>query len=128
VRLPRVGDAIIDVARRHGALGRLWLVAAAPEHLDRWRGLSDEVHLAVTLRLVDRRASTIAAVAAAGAQAVNMRWPWWTSPWVARVHDARLQAFGYDAQSSSALRRCVRLGLDGVFSDHVDRLQKATAG
>jgi glycerophosphoryl diester phosphodiesterase len=31
-------------------------------------------------------------------------------------------AFGYDAQRTSSLRRCVELGLDGVFSNYVDRM------
>jgi glycerophosphoryl diester phosphodiesterase len=127
VRLPAVGDAVIDVARGCSALERLWLVAENAEHLPAWRRLSDEVHLAVTLRLVDRRRTTLTALVDDGAQAVNMRWPWWTRTRVARVHDAGLLAFGYDAQSPAALRRCARLGLDGVFSDHVDRLQKAIA-
>jgi hypothetical protein len=51
-----------------------------------------------------------------------MRWPWWTARHVRHVHAAGLLAFGYDAQRPWTLRRCGRIGLDGVFSDHVDRM------
>jgi len=127
VRLPRVGDAIVDVARQHGALSRLWLVTGSPDHLGEWRALSAEVHLAVTLRPPDRRGPMLDAVRAAGAEAMNLRWAWWSRRLVKRVHNLGLLAFGYDAQSHFALRRCVRLGLDGVFSDHVDRLTALTS-
>jgi hypothetical protein len=36
-------------------------------------------------------------------------------------------AFGYDAQRESALARSVAIGLDGVFSDHVDLMLNAIA-
>jgi glycerophosphoryl diester phosphodiesterase len=51
-----------------------------------------------------------------------MRWPWWTRSFVREVHDAGLLAFGYDAQREWTMRHCLKLGLDGIFSDHVDRM------
>jgi len=122
VRLPMVGDAVIDVARRHGALSRLWLVAESASDLGRWRPLSDDVHLAVSLRLVERRRSVMATAADVGAEAVNMRWPWWSRRLVRRLHDDGLLCFAYDAQRSASMRRCQRLGVDGVFSDSVPLL------
>lgn len=122
VRLPMVGDAVIGVARRHQALNRLWLVSATAADLGRWRPLSDEVHLAVSLRLVERRRSVMAAALDVGAEAVNMRWPWWSRRLVRRLHDTGLLCFAYDIQSTGSLRRCRRLGIDGVFSDSVSLL------
>jgi glycerophosphoryl diester phosphodiesterase len=122
VRLPMVGDAVIEVARRHGALGRLWLVAGNATDLGRWRPLSDEVHLAVSLRLVERRRSVMTAALEVGAEAVNMRWPWWSHRLVRRLHDLGLLCFGYDVQRPVSLARCRRLGIDGVFSDSVPLL------
>jgi glycerophosphoryl diester phosphodiesterase len=123
VRLPRVGDAVIDIARRYGALSRLWLVAETHGDIGRWRSLSDDVHLAVSLRLVDRRPGLFAVAREAGAEAVNMRWPWWSRRLVRRAHDAGLLCFAYDAQRAASIRRCRRLGVDGVFSDSVPLLQ-----
>ena len=128
VRLPAVAEHVVRVARAHGAVDRLWLVAPAHDMVRGWRSLADEVHLAVSIRLVERRQRTVDAAADAGAHALNMRWPWWTTGWVGRVHDAGLLAFGYDAQRGPSLRRCVSLGLDGVFSDDVDRMSRTLAG
>jgi glycerophosphoryl diester phosphodiesterase len=128
VRLPEVARAVLRVARRHDAVPRLWLVAPAPTLLSAWRALDPDVHLAHSIRLAERSASSVRDVAAHGGEALNMRWPWWTRSFVRQVHEAGLLAFGYDAQSRFALGRCVSLGLDGVFSDHVDRMQRAIAG
>lgn len=122
VKRQRAAAVIIDVARKHGALDRLWLVAPATHLLSQWRLLDPAPHLAHTIKLRERSTQEIEAVAAGGGDALNMRWPWWTKSFVERIHDLGMLAFAYDAQSRFALRRCMRLGLDGVFSDHVDRM------
>jgi glycerophosphoryl diester phosphodiesterase len=122
VKRPAVAAAIVAVARRHGATGRLWLVGDLAHVVPAWTALADDAHVAVSLKRWQLRPAALRQAKAAGAAAVNMRWPWWTRRWVRRARDAGLLAFGYDAQSAFALRRCARLGLDGVFSDHVDRM------
>jgi glycerophosphoryl diester phosphodiesterase len=122
VRLSDVAAAVVDVARAHSAAERLWLVAGTPELLSAWEHLDHTGRFAMSIRLVERSRRVVTAAHDAGADALNMRWPWWTASYVHRVHDAGLLAFAYDVQSSFALRRCARLGIDGVFSDHVDRL------
>jgi glycerophosphoryl diester phosphodiesterase len=119
IRLPFVGDAVIEVARRHGALARLWLVAENHSHLRRWRPLSDDVHLAVTLRPVDRWRGLLGDARMSGAEAINMRWMWWTAGLVGRLQNAGMLCFAYDAQRAMSVARCTRLGVDGLFSDHV---------
>jgi glycerophosphoryl diester phosphodiesterase len=61
----------------------------------------------------------------AGIEAVNARWLWWRHEIVDEVHSAGMKAFGYDAQQSRSIRRCITVGLDGIFSDHVDRMTAA---
>lgn len=122
VRRPEVAAAAVDVARRFGATDRLWLVASSTDLLAGWRELDPAVHLAVTLRFTDRRWPCIMSVRDAGAQALNLRWPWWSRRLVRRVHALGLAAFAYDAQRALSLRRCAQLGCDGVFSDSVPRL------
>jgi glycerophosphoryl diester phosphodiesterase len=122
VRLPEVATAVVDVARRHSATARLWLVGGAPGLVSDWQGLDHDGHFVLSIRLVERRPSVVTDAREAGATALNMRWPWWTRAFVRRVHDAGLLAFGYDAQRTWTLEHCVRLGLDGVLSDHVDRM------
>jgi glycerophosphoryl diester phosphodiesterase len=128
VRLPDVAAAVVDVARAHGAAERLWLVGGTPELLATWQHLDHTGRYAMSIRLVERRRSVVAAAHDAGADALNMRWPWWTRSMVRRVHDAGLLAFAYDVQSAFALRRCDRLGIDGIFSDHVGRLAEWYGG
>jgi glycerophosphoryl diester phosphodiesterase len=123
VRLAEVALAVVDVATAHGADDRLWLVANDPELLAHWRDHGSAARLAMTVYARDRGRAAVRRAKAAGAEAVNMRWPWWTRRLVDHVHDEGLFAFGYDAQRRWTLQHCVRLGLDGLFSDHVDRLR-----
>jgi len=117
VRIPEVATAVVDVARSAGALDRLWLVGATPKLVHGWQHLDHSGYYAMSIRLVERRGDIIDAAKRSGADALNMRWPWWTKRWVRRVHDAGLLAFAYDVQSRFAIRRCGHLGIDGIFSD-----------
>jgi glycerophosphoryl diester phosphodiesterase len=117
VRLPEIATAVVEVARAYSALDRLWLVGGTPGLLARWQHLDHTGHFVMSIRLAERRGDVVDAATAAGADALNMRWPWWTKGWVRRAHDAGLQAFAYDVQSRWALRRCAHLGIDGIFSD-----------
>ncbi|MBV9292699.1 MAG: glycerophosphodiester phosphodiesterase [Frankiales bacterium] len=125
IRLPEVAAAVVGVARQHDAADRLWLVGGTAELLSGWREDAGGAQLAMTIKPTARSRELPSAVRDAGGAALNMRWMWWTRGFAAAVHDAGLLAFGYDAQSRFALRRCVRLGLDGVFSDHTDRMMAA---
>jgi glycerophosphoryl diester phosphodiesterase len=123
VRLPDVATAVVDVAVAHGADDRLWLVGGAPELLGHWRDHGSRARLAMSVTARERGRATVRRAYAAGAEALNMRWPWWTRRHVRHVHEAGLLAFGYDAQRRWTLRHCEHIGLDGVFSDHVTRMR-----
>lgn len=127
VRHPDVAAAVVAVARAHGAAQRLWLVAAAHDLMVGWDRFGPQVRLALSLRLVERSRAAVRAAADAGADAVNMRWPWWSRRFVDHVHDQGMKAFAYDTQRERTMRHCLRLGVDGLFSDHVDRLHHAIA-
>jgi glycerophosphoryl diester phosphodiesterase len=127
VREPDVARAVVDVARSAGATARLWLVAPTLSTLPEWRRLDPDVHLAHTMTLRSRSMRTVDAARAAGAEAVNLRALWWSAAFASRVHGAGLLAFAYDAQTRWSLRRVLTIGVDGVFSDHVDRLTDAAA-
>ncbi|MDQ1703918.1 MAG: glycerophosphoryl diester phosphodiesterase [Frankiaceae bacterium] len=122
VKLPEVGARVVEIAREFNATSRLWLVGGTPGLLSSWGRLDPDVHLAMTVRPAQGRAATALAARTAGADALNMRWMWWTARRVRQVQAMGVLAFAYDAQSTFALRRTARLGLDGVFSDHVDRM------
>jgi glycerophosphoryl diester phosphodiesterase len=127
VKSPVIAAAIAAVAARFGAAERLWVVAPHSAHLE-------AVDLGAAQRAVTvrgevmrswRRRVVLPQMKAAGVEAINARWMWWTRSMVAEVHDLGLRAFGYDAQRRVSLQRCFRIGLDGVFSDHVERMLAA---
>jgi len=120
-------DAVIRVAEAHNAAGRLWLFAHTGVGFDH---LGD-AHAAKTFHARDLigpgHLARLQAAKDAGITAINARWMWWRKPLVEQVHGLGLLAFGYDAQRSSSIRRCVGVGLDGMFSDHVDRMHAELA-
>jgi glycerophosphoryl diester phosphodiesterase len=124
VRLPDVATAVVDVALAHDADDRLWLVGGTPSLLAHWRDHGSRARLAMSVTARERGRATVQRAYDAGAEALNMRWPWWTARHVRHVQSAGLLAFGYDAQREWTLRHCARIGLDGVFSDHVTRMRE----
>jgi glycerophosphoryl diester phosphodiesterase len=128
VKTSPVATAMVDVANRYGAADNLWVVM--PETSARELAALDSGHRAITirgevLRHPRRRSAALAAAAEINVEAINARWMWWSHAIVAQVHGLGMKAFGYDAQHAFSLNRSVRLGLDGVFSDHVDRMTAA---
>lgn len=123
VRRPNVAAAIVDEATVHAAADRLWLVGGSPGQLSGWQQADYPGRFAMSIKRQARQGDVASRARQAGADALNMRWPWWTKRWVQRVHEAGLLAFAYDVQWHWAMRRCARLGIDGVFSDHVGLLR-----
>jgi glycerophosphoryl diester phosphodiesterase len=130
VRDPAAVEAIVGVAREAGgdAIGHLWLCTPSWEEAASWRSLDDDVHLVDSTRLrrikegPERRAARLAE---AGVDAVNMHWSDWTGGLTTLFHRFSRYAFGWDAQHRRQLDEVLSYGIDGVFSDHVDRMVEA---
>jgi glycerophosphoryl diester phosphodiesterase len=127
VKSPEVAVAVSEVAQRHHAVERLWVVAPHPEQMADLGGAHRVVTLRGSVIRTPRRISALIRARNAGVEAVNARWMWWSRRRVEEVHVHGLLAFGYDAQRRSSLERSVAIGLDGVFSDHVDLMIDALA-
>jgi glycerophosphoryl diester phosphodiesterase len=120
-----VGPALIDVVRAAAPdmLPRLWLCHPHYEALVELRPLDDDVKLVDSTRLQriregpERRAANLAD---RGVDGVNMHHSDWNGGLVALFHRFKRTAFGWDMQHEHILRPALRMGLDGVFSDHVD--------
>jgi glycerophosphoryl diester phosphodiesterase len=128
VKTTPVARAMVETATKYGAADNLWVVM--PETSARELAALTAGHRAITirgevLRSGRRRDAALAAAAEINVEAINARWMWWNRSIVDQVHGLGLKAFGYDAQHVFALNRSVGLGLDGVFSDHVDRMLAA---
>jgi glycerophosphoryl diester phosphodiesterase len=121
-------DHVVHVARAAGALDRLWLCHHDYKVLAMWRGLSDEIRLVDSTRLrriregPERRAATLAD---AGIDAINMHAADWTGGLTTLFHRFERLCFGWDAQQDRVIRALLAMGIDAVYSDHVDRLVAA---
>jgi glycerophosphoryl diester phosphodiesterase len=118
-------DEIVAVARAAGALSRLWLCHPDVDVLVGWRGRCDGVHLVNSTGLrrlpqgPERRAAELAA---ANIDAINLHHSDWTGGLTTLFHRFERVVFGWDAQHVRVLQGLLDMGIDGVFSDWVDRM------
>jgi glycerophosphoryl diester phosphodiesterase len=123
-------EAVIEVVARSAPamLPRLWLCYWDLDALIGLRHLDDAVRLVDSTRLdkiaegPERRAARLAHE---GIDAINMRRPDWNGGLVALFHRFDRIAFSWDVQLDDQLRTAFRMGVDGVFSDYVERMVDA---
>jgi glycerophosphoryl diester phosphodiesterase len=122
-------EAVVAVARAAGAEAhqRLWICHPDWQVLARWREDPDfeGVRLVNSTRPKEMRQGAerrAAQLAAAGVDAVNLHYTDWTGGMTALFHRFGRHAFAWDAQHERIIRDLVRLGIDGIYGDHVDRL------
>jgi glycerophosphoryl diester phosphodiesterase len=127
VKTTAVAAALVATAIRHDAVHNLWVVAPAAAQLADVNGARRVVTVRGNVLRSRRRPAVLRAAKQIGVSAINARWIWWDRRLVGEVHELDLLGFGYDAQQTFALDRSFAIGLDGVFSDHVDRMVTALA-
>jgi glycerophosphoryl diester phosphodiesterase len=120
--------AVIRTARGSGddqILRRLWLVSSDWERLaewrERWAGvrLVNRVSLTHLRRGPERRAAQLAA---AHIDAVQLAPAEWTGGLTTLFHRFERNAFATGAPHERIMRDLVRMGIDGLTSDHVERM------
>ena len=122
---------VVDVVGAHdpGMFERLWL--CEPD-LDRAITLREEIkgpRIIQSTRIErikegpERRADTLARH---GIDGINLHRSDWNGGLVALFHRFGLIAFGWDMQLEQDLRTALRMGLDAVYSDHVDVMVDAS--
>lgn len=124
--------AVVAVARAAGgdAPGRLWLCHPDLDVVAGWRDLGDDVRLVDSTRIrrmkegPEKRAARLADL---GVDAVNLHHSDWSGGLTTLFHRFGRLALGWDAQHERILRELLDMGIDGVFSDHVDRMVDAMA-
>ncbi|MFV0306689.1 MAG: glycerophosphodiester phosphodiesterase [Desertimonas sp.] len=124
------GPAAIAAVRETapGLLPRLWLCHPDLDALRALRPVEPSVKLVNSTRLTkikegpERRAANLAA---AGIDGINLHRTDWNGGLTTLFHRFELTAFGWDLQDDDQLRTGVRMGLDGLYSDHVDRMVDA---
>jgi glycerophosphoryl diester phosphodiesterase len=132
---PDSAQVIVDTVRAVDAdmIERVWLCEPRLERVLELRAGFDEqqlsqVRLLQTTRLEwisgtpERRAEYLARHRIDG---INLHRTDWNGGLVALVHRFGLMAFGWDHQHEHDLRTGLRMGLDAVYSDHVDVMTDA---
>lgn len=116
-------QAVRDVAPRLEP--NLWLCHWDVHRLIELRGLVGDAKLVDSTRLhrikegPERRAALLRT---SGIDAVNMHHTDWNGGLATLFHRFERYAFGWDMQHEPHLRAGLRMGLDGVYSDWVDRM------
>lgn len=132
VKDAKAAPVVVAVARSAGggAEERLWLCHPELDVVASWRPLSEAVRLVDSTRLrkmregPERRAARLHEQ---GVDAVNLHASDWTVGLTTLFHRFDRLALGWDAQFPRVLAQLLAMGIDGVFSDHVDRMVEAVA-
>lgn len=130
VKDPAAFGRVVAVARAAGgaALEHLWLCHHRFAQLAEWRQAEPEVHLVDSTflgRLPDGPERRAAELASTGIEAINLHHSEWTGGLTTLFHRFEVLCFGWDAQFERTLDDLLDTGIDGVFSDHVDRMVDA---
>jgi glycerophosphoryl diester phosphodiesterase len=121
---------LLSVGRAAGAAERLWLCYSDWRIMAAWRPVAPECRLVESTNIHWMReglSARASALAAAGIDAVNLHRTQWDPDRLREVRAAGLYALAWDVQTAADLAEVVALGVDGVYSDHVDRLVEALA-
>jgi glycerophosphoryl diester phosphodiesterase len=116
---------VIDVVKECAPemVERMWLCGPQWEGLLPLRGhgakLVESTRLSRMKEGPERRAATLREQSI---DAVNMHHSDWNGGMVALFHRFDRVAFGWDMQEPHILQAAFRMGLDGVYSDWVDRM------
>lgn len=131
VKEERAAEPVLDAARAHeGAVGRLWICTPSLRLLGRLRAVEPRVRLVHSRRKraleapLERHASELAG---SGIDAMNMHHTDWTAGLVALFHRFGVKAFAWDVQEVRHLRAVLTMGVDAVYSDHVERMVATVA-
>lgn len=105
--------------------GQLWLCHPEPDVVFRWRSHYPDVRivLSTTLKkMTESPESLMARLSSQRIDALNMPQSDWTGGLVALAHRFELLAFAWDVQQIYRAEEILRMGIDGVYGDHVDVL------
>jgi len=130
VKDPGAAAQVVQEAIAVDAGNRLWLCHPDWRQVARWRRLSPQVRLVDSTRLArmsEGPARRAALLADAGVDAVNLHRRDWSPSLVETLHAHGRAAFAWDAQRGPVVARLVAMGVDAVYSDHVEVMMAALA-
>ena len=108
---------------------RLLVVEASGEA---WRPLHPAVHLVHSERRWRQHRGDVAGevrrLSDLGIEVLNLHHRFCAPAVVAACHSEQILLFAWGVQPTWRMRRLIRMGVDGLMSDHVDRLLAAISG
>lgn len=125
-----VDEPILAAARNVDAAERLWLCSSSVSRLRALREQSSDVKLVHSTRRrsingpVERYAANLAE---ARIDIVNFHYTEWTAGLVGLFHRFGVRAFAWDVQDVRHIRAALKMGVDGIYSDYVDRMVATVA-
>jgi glycerophosphoryl diester phosphodiesterase len=130
VKAPAAAETVIAVVREAAPemLGRLWLCFRDWRDAAELRPVDADVRLVDSTRLIriregpERRAAVLADT---GVDAINLHHTDWSGGLTTLFHRFNRLAFAWDAQHERVLHELLRMGVDAVYSDWVDRMTDA---
>jgi glycerophosphoryl diester phosphodiesterase len=130
LKRPAAAQPVLDciAAAAPEMLSRTWLCHPDVDLLASIRERNADVRLVNSTRLErlgesgERRAARLAAL---GIDGINLRKDAWSGGLVALFHRFERTAFAWDVQFEHELRPLLRMGIDAVYSDYVDRMMSA---
>lgn len=118
----------VAVAAEFGAEEQLWLCHHDHKTVAGWRdsaprsNLVDSTHFDRITEGAERRAASLSEV---GISTINMHHSVWSAGLVAMFHRFGIECFAWDLQQPHRLTSVLAMGVDGIYSDHVDRMVDA---
>lgn len=130
VKDPAAGPPAVEISMAADPTmpARLWLCDHDVERLVSWRDVSPHVKLVDSTRLDRMRQGPErlgALLRDQGIDAVNLHNSDWSGGLVTLFHRFGVLAFGWDCQFERILDGLLGMGIDAVYSDHVDRMVEA---
>ena len=107
---------VIEVSKEFSfPLNKLWLCHPSVEKIASWRNLDPTVRLVNSTTLEHE----------VGADAFNMHFSEWNEALVSLCHRFQIRSFAWDAQEERQIDWLLSIGIDGIFSDHVEKMISA---
>ena len=129
LKVEAAAGPILEAAAAVGALDRLWLCSGRVATLERVRSRAPArlVHSTKRSAIGASAEGHADLLARSGVEVCNMRHTEWTAGLVGLFHRFGVLAFAWGAQEVRHVRAMLDAGVDGVYSDHVDRLVATVA-